>query len=74
MDDEKIVMTVIALDVAFESLLRNVRDQLPGLAMLLQAELESGSRNTSAGLPGVTQRLAEYAALLAKRPSASGRQ
>ena len=72
--DEKIVMTVIALDVAFSSLLRNLRAHHPALAMDLQAELESGATNRSAGLPAVTERLFEFAAMLASAPSASDRQ
>jgi len=73
--DDKIIATVIALDVAFGALLRNVRDQLPGLAMLLREELESGSKSRAPGLPeGVTQHLAQYAEMLAKRPTPSGRR
>ena len=72
--DEKIIATTIALDVAFGALLRNVRDQLPGLAILLHDELASASKSRNPDLPiGVTETLAQYAAQLAKRPTSLGR-
>lgn len=72
--NEKIVVTVIALDVAFCALLRNLRDEHPTLAMRLQAELESGATNRTAGLPAVTKRLFEFAAMLTSGPTDSDRQ
>ena len=63
--DEKLVNTVIALDVAFGALLRHVRDYLPDLAEPLREELESGSESDAPGLPrGANARLAEFAAAL----------
>lgn len=71
MDEEEIIATVIALDISYRALLEKMRDQLPGLAIVLKESLDYAAKARIPGLPErVQQLLAEHAALLTKRPSA----
>ena len=72
MSDDKIIDTVIAMDVALSAFFVTMREQQPEIARSLREQLLAASKVPIPGLGQATVHVRDYADLLATPPTPAG--
>ena len=72
MSDDKIIDTVIALDIALTAFFSIMREQQPEIAQRLREQLLAASQAPIPGLGQATVHVRDYADLLATPPTPPG--